>query len=96
MQVHVRHDAYYHMCNNGVSVSRCRFEIALGRIAMRGEAVHQDSQNNSAIDLALSKTKVLQFGVMFYGTPWRCTFGAISTVSSIVISVFLYMLGYSS
>ena len=53
-----------------------------------------DSKTNNEFDLALSKALALPFGVMFYGTQSRCTFSAIAAVSSIVVSVFLYMLGY--
>lgn len=45
--------------------------------------------------LALSRIQAIPFGVTFFGTRRRVSFGDMYAISSIVVSVFFFMLGYS-
>lgn len=45
--------------------------------------------------LILSKLKTIPFGVNIYGLNERITYQLLWTISSLVVSVFLFLLGYS-
>jgi hypothetical protein len=45
--------------------------------------------------LALSKIRAIPLGINFFGLRKRITYQAMWMISSVVISIFLFMLGYS-
>jgi hypothetical protein len=70
-----------------------RIEISLA--TMPSSLMFSSEENVSSFRLALSKVRSIPFGVNFFGLRKRITFQAMWTISSVVVSVFLLMLGYS-
>jgi hypothetical protein len=67
-------------------------EIALGTIVSRD--LFATKATSSYFDLALSKTRSLPFGVVFYATRARISYSAIDKISSLILSIFFFFLGY--
>lgn len=68
------------------------FEIALGNAVSLDE--FKSFENAVSYDLALAKARALPFGVKLYGTRSRISFSSIFRIVSIVVSIFLFILGY--
>jgi hypothetical protein len=45
--------------------------------------------------LALSKIRAIPLGINFFGLQKRITYQAMWTISSLVVSIFFFLLGYS-
>lgn len=70
-----------------------RIEISLA--TMPSSLMFASEESVASYRLALSKVRSIPFGVNFFGLRQRITFQAMWTISSVVVSIFLLMLGYS-
>jgi hypothetical protein len=70
-----------------------RIESALGTIVSRD--LFASKETSSKFDLALAKQRSLPFGVVFYATRARVSYSAIYKISSLIISIFFFFVGYS-
>lgn len=75
-------------------ISNSRFEIALGRIVSRD--LFASEETTSAFALSLARIRSLPFGIVFYATRARVSYSAIYSISSLIISVFLFFVGYAN
>jgi nicotinic acid phosphoribosyltransferase len=76
-----------------LNISR-RVMIALASVNSTAQFKNIDSI--SQYRLALSRIQAIPFGVMFFGTRRRVSYGDMYAISSIVVSIFFFMLGYSN
>lgn len=70
----------------------CRVVIALAGIDSGTQ--FQDADSVSQYRLALSRVRAIPFGVMFFGTRRRVSYDDMWAISSVVVSIFFFMLGY--